>query len=224
MTIIREFEKFPSVEEMREFTSTWDTILFDMDGTLLHTEPLHALAIKNCLPAVEFPLHYQGHSFQTPRELHEYFRGHNDERVYWVFKDILKDAFPDSLEGFIEAKNKQLCTQVEEVLLKQSFSFEVRSFLNDFKGSSKSLGLVSASQRPVVVSFSEKLNLSQWFSVIMGAEDTKKTKPDPMPYIEAMKRLGSEARRTLIFEDSQSGLESAIASGASVVKVGWYDS
>ena len=57
------------------------------------------------------------------------------------------------------------------------------------------------------------------FSVLISASDGLPSKPLPDSYLECMKRLELEASACLILEDSDSGLEAAIASGARVVHI-----
>ncbi len=53
----------------------------------------------------------------------------------------------------------------------------------------------------------------------------EKSKPDPWPYLEAMKRLGSSSEETIIMEDSINGIKSAIAAGCKVIAINsiWQD-
>jgi len=56
--------------------------------------------------------------------------------------------------------------------------------------------------------------LNQYLDLKMGRSQTPLTKPFPDPYVEAMRRLNSTPEKTLIFEDSPTGLQSAKSSGA----------
>lgn len=222
MPLLGKLESLNSLKDKSLIPDTIKGILFDMDGTLLHTEPLHALAISKVLPSFDFPLLYNENSFADGEALHEFFRGQSDIVVFKVFKEIFGDNWRESEESFIEKKNDFLDKNVSDQQLSQCMAGEMFSFLNDLKETDIKMALVSASQKPVVTSFSNKLDLERWFEFTMGAEDTEKTKPDPMPYIEAMKRLGINPKETLIFEDSESGLKSALASQAFVYQVSWY--
>jgi beta-phosphoglucomutase-like phosphatase (HAD superfamily) len=66
-------------------------------------------------------------------------------------------------------------------------------------------------------------NLPQnYFKETVAAGDIERTKPFPDPYLHAAKLLGVEISTCLIFEDSQTGITAATASGAFVVAIPHY--
>jgi beta-phosphoglucomutase-like phosphatase (HAD superfamily) len=78
--------------------------------------------------------------------------------------------------------------------------------------------LVSASPRTLVDAVVS--NLAQnYFKETVAAGDIERTKPFPDPYLHAAKLLGVDISKCLIFEDSQTGITAATASGAFVVAI-----
>lgn len=63
------------------------------------------------------------------------------------------------------------------------------------------------------------LGIAQYFDLILTGIDVKKGKPEPEIYIKSMAALGVTPEETLIFEDSDIGIEAAIASGARYIRV-----
>ncbi|ESP91717.1 MULTISPECIES: HAD-IA family hydrolase [Pseudoalteromonas] len=57
---------------------------------------------------------------------------------------------------------------------------------------------------------------------LVGAEDVQNGKPDPEPFISAAKKLGLPCRDCLVFEDSDAGVQGALAAGCDVVVVGRF--
>lgn len=78
--------------------------------------------------------------------------------------------------------------------------------------------LVSASPRTLVDAVISGLAYN-YFDNTVAAGDIARTKPFPDPYIHAAKLLGVEISKCLIFEDSQTGITAATASGAFVVAI-----
>ncbi len=57
------------------------------------------------------------------------------------------------------------------------------------------------------------------FDVVVAGDRVRRPKPDPEPYLTAARQLGVEATACVAVEDSRSGIASAVASGARVVAV-----
>lgn len=68
-------------------------------------------------------------------------------------------------------------------------------------------------------SFLEALKLEEAFAEIVLAEDVTAGKPDPAPYRAALKALGITAKHALAFEDSPSGIRSAVGTGLSTIGI-----
>ena len=62
-------------------------------------------------------------------------------------------------------------------------------------------------------------NKKDLFELIISAEDVKNKKPNPEGFIKAMNYFDINPKDTLIFEDSDIGIEAAIKSGANVLKI-----
>jgi len=69
------------------------------------------------------------------------------------------------------------------------------------------------------MSLLEYHNISSLFELILTQEDVINTKPDPEGFIKAINYFGTTPENTLIFEDSDSGIEAAKKCGASILKV-----
>ena len=78
--------------------------------------------------------------------------------------------------------------------------------------------LVSASPRNIVDAVLDNVG-HDLFPFSISADDVKKTKPDPEGYLKAASMSGSEIINCLVFEDSLTGMNAAIASGAYLIGV-----
>jgi beta-phosphoglucomutase len=79
--------------------------------------------------------------------------------------------------------------------------------------------VVSASEDIIVTETLKCFEISMHVDLQMGRNQTVLTKPHPEPYLEGMRRLKTTHTKTLIFEDSPTGIASAVASGASVIRI-----
>jgi HAD superfamily hydrolase (TIGR01509 family) len=59
--------------------------------------------------------------------------------------------------------------------------------------------------------------LLHWFEGIVSAEELAEAKPHPLPYLTGLELLGGTVERSFAFEDSRSGIRSAVAAGLRVV-------
>lgn len=208
-----------SVPTLATLTQTFpgvDTFLFDMDGTLFDTEKYHTLAMQAI-----------GHEQKVippfgPKELHALMMGKADHLVFEIIKDW--PGFPPSwsCRDFVDEKNRHLLKLLSSVNGSTFISPLITSLLAELNQSKLKVGLVTSSEKVITEELLKLANIAGQFSFILTRDDSLKVKPDPWPYLKAMDFFKSSAGETLVFEDSNVGLEAARASGAHVVKAQWY--
>ena len=81
------------------------------------------------------------------------------------------------------------------------------------------LAVASGGLKPLVVATLEALGIRQYFGVVVTYEDVAHGKPAPDTYLEAARQLGVEPARCLVFEDTPLGIASATAAGMQSVLV-----
>jgi len=79
--------------------------------------------------------------------------------------------------------------------------------------------IVSGSPRASIAKTLEFLGIADKFDTIVGAEDYRRGKPDPEPFLTASRRLNVPASQCLVFEDADAGIASAKAAGMAWVRV-----
>jgi beta-phosphoglucomutase len=204
-------DTFPTWEQIREQYPDIEAILFDMDGTLFPTETQHAQALHLLLTKLD-------KCFWDVRDLEKKFAGLSDEQVFEKIQP--KTNLEMSAAEFVEMKNECFLINVKNAdkLLRP----EVKNLLDEVSQSELSLGLVTSSEKSVCESLLKKFKIHNLFDVILTREDTSENKPHPMPYLEAMKFLSLSPTKTLVFEDSNTGIQSATDSGAIVIQAKWF--
>ena len=179
-------------------TKTFEAVLFDMDGTLVDTEP-YWLEAETALMA-RF-----GYTWREDDQRH--CLGGPLPRV---------GDYMHSLVGVNDGTffMNELIAGVEE-LFQRGITFMPggRELLTEIHKAGIPLALVSASPRTLVNATLNSL-AANTFQVSISSHDVTKSKPDPEPYIKAASLLGVDIANCLVLEDSIVGITSAQASGA----------
>jgi HAD superfamily hydrolase (TIGR01509 family) len=173
-------------------------LIFDMDGTLVHSDPVH-------LEAFAAVLKDEGVAIDE-----EIYRskiiGRTNEAI---FASLLPHLPVDRHEAYADEKEatfRRMATQLKplEGLL---------DLLDWAEGSGIKIALVTNAPRLNADHMLEVLGLAGRFKVEITIEEVERGKPDPLPYLTAIERLGISAGEAIAFEDSPSGMRAAKAAG-----------
>jgi HAD superfamily hydrolase (TIGR01509 family) len=190
---------------MKAFISrkAYAAILFDCDGTLTDSMPVHYLAWHRTLAqyGIEFPesRFYELAGVPTDRII-ELLAG--EQR-------IAVDA------GLVAAEKEQAFLQQIHLLKPIDVVLDVAEH---FRGRLP-MAVASGGVRDVIVQQLERIGCADWFDAIVTAEDTKRHKPFPDVFLEAARRLAVEPTQCLVYEDADLGLEAARAAGMDAIDV-----
>ena len=179
-------------------------ILFDLDGTVIDSEPLYQKGEINL---------FQEYGVEIPDEDWKIFRGTTEQDFYTI-----------SMKKYNIKEDRKIFINKGRVYIKKEFDKNLK-FKRDFlkfhhyiKDKYK-IGLVTASPLHSFEYVDRILNLKKYFSKIITNNDTNRSKPAPDPYIKMMKLLNLNPKETLIIEDSINGMNSAKSSLANVVGI-----
>ncbi len=177
-------------------------VIFDMDGVIVDSEPLHEQAQEEIFDRLGFSVSSEELlSFKGRPEVDVYSgvleRHGNGRFELWdvieakrtIYRRLLADAQP--VEGALE-------------------------LLHALHGQLP-LGMAtsaSATDQQFVVN---RFGIRELFDVIVTAEDVTRAKPHPEPYLLAAERLGVRPEETVVIEDTLNGIRSARSAGCKVV-------
>ncbi len=179
-----------------------DTLLFDLDGTLTDTDALHVRAYQDLLAPMGRSISHGDYksrimgaaneaimSWMFPGEPIERHRALADEKER-LFRSLIRTMQP--LPGLLD-------------LLSWARRHEVKC------------AVVTNAPRANAEMMLSGLGLAERFPVLVLGDELGRGKPDPLPYLTALDRLGADASRALAFEDSRSGVAAAHAAGIETV-------
>jgi beta-phosphoglucomutase len=184
----------------------FDSILFDFDGVLADTEPVHCASWAEVLATQGITLDWTVYR--------ERFMGIDDREMLRIL--AAESSQPrewESLWKLYPAKKDRFRASV---MAAPPFDPALRTFLEDLN-SRYVLGVVSSSSCSEIEPLLEAGELRGYFRTVVGGENVKRHKPAPDPYLLAADRLG--LRAPLVVEDSEAGLASGRAAGFEVLAV-----
>ncbi|MGO4569869.1 HAD family hydrolase [Rhizobium sp. 2YAF20] len=174
------------------------SLLFDLDGTLADTDALHLRAFQEVLQGCD-------------SEIDEsYYRSHIAGRTN---ARIIAEAFPEASaeERLALAARKERFYRANLAgVTAVSGASEILEWARE---SRLRCAVVTTSPRESVEAVLGVLGLRQFFSFLVAGDEVERGKPDPLPYLTALRTLGISERDAVAFEDSLSGIASACAAG-----------
>lgn len=174
-------------------------VIFDMDGTLLDTEPLFEKSWNDIGEKWGFEgidkLYCQivGRSADTIIELLE--------KIYGKEKDCRK---------FFEERMQYFTTLVENGVPMKTGCIELLSFLKE-----QNISMALATSTPMYITGTnlKKTGIGEYLNAVVTSEMVERGKPAPDIFIEAGRRIGAKKEECIVCEDSYNGITAAHAAG-----------
>jgi HAD superfamily hydrolase (TIGR01509 family) len=187
-------------------------VLFDFDGVLVNSEPLHYLALRDALLTADVGIdqeEYLGH----------YLAYDDREAIRIALERHGRPHAPEQVQELAERKAALFDARLAEIPFFPGARVLVRELAREVP-----LAIASGALRREIEAVLTAGGLRNAFTAIVGADDVSRGKPDPEPYLTAMARLAPAAPglapdECLVFEDSMPGIAAARAAGMKVVAV-----
>ncbi|MBI3034181.1 HAD family phosphatase [Candidatus Woesearchaeota archaeon] len=179
-------------------------VIFDMDGVIIDSEPLHFAAYKKVLErhgkTITADVYKKWFGIQ-PRVTLRHFLGIDDE-------EKLKELALEKDSYFRESVRRDLKPINGSVEL-----------LHKIKSLGYKVALATAATQGNADLILGKLSLGNFFDAVVTAADTKKGKPDPEVFIKAAEKLNAKPDECVIVEDSKHGIQAARNAGMKCIAV-----
>lgn len=187
-------------------------VVFDFDGVIADSEPLHYQALKDSL----IP---EGVLINQEEYLRSYL-AYDDRGAIRIALEQHGVPFEADRVHAIATRKAAL---FEELLRQVPFFPGVPELVRSLAGEVP-LAIASGARREEIEAILETGGLRSCFVAIVGAEDVARGKPDPEPYQAALRQIlprapGLVAQDCVAFEDSMAGIASAREAGMMVVAV-----
>lgn len=177
-------------------------LLFDLDGTLLHSDPLHVAVFVEMFAR-------RGKVIDSSDYLRLIHGRSNAEVFTQNFPGEDAAALADAKEAAFRARLGSTAPATPGLVDLLAFATA-----NDIP-----CAVVTNAPRENAVAMLSAIGLADRFPVVVASGDTAEAKPHPAPYRLALRRLGADAGKSLAFEDSPSGIAAAVAAGLTTVGI-----
>ncbi|MCD6339399.1 MAG: HAD family phosphatase [Verrucomicrobia bacterium] len=176
-----------------------EAVIFDMDGVLVDSEPLHRAAFLDVFAELG---HADDHGVRF-----ENFYGRSDRAVWEDFLGRHRAPWP--IERLMEEKEARF---LERLRRERPVFPEIPSLAAEL-AKRRRLAVASSSPRKIIETVLDMAGLRPFFQTYAGAEDVRRLKPDPEIFLLAAERLGVPPRACAVVEDSPAGIEAANRAG-----------
>lgn len=184
------------------------TVIFDMDGVIVDTEPVHRYA---------YYLQFSELNIEVPEEMYTSFTGFSTKNTF----QSIKNYFPSveqEVEDLIQRKrnifNDAFDTKEDLYLLDG-----VENLIKDLYLNGIQLILASSASKVTIDRVFTRFNLHQYFTDIVSGEDFPQSKPNPAIFNHAASLSIAPKEECIIIEDSTNGIKAA--KGAGIYCVGY---
>jgi HAD superfamily hydrolase (TIGR01509 family) len=177
------------------------TVIFDMDGVIVDTEPVHSYAYFQ---------HFAELNIDVSKDMFTSFMGNSTRNTF----QKLKELFP--IEGEVED-----LIQRKRTLFNDAFDNKedlyliegVEKLIQDLHGNGMQLILASSAAKVTIDRVFRRFNLHQYFTHIVSGEDFPNSKPHPAIFEHAASLSIAPKENCIVIEDSTNGIRAAKAAG-----------
>lgn len=177
------------------------TVIFDMDGVLVNSEPLH-----HEVSLVQF----KDLNIEVTDDIFATFTGNSNKMIYQKLKDRFQ--LSHNIEDLISSKNTLFIDAFDK---RQDLHLMpgVKELIIDLHQNGIQLIVASSSEMEIINKVFERFGLDQYFTHKVSGNDFPESKPNPAIFLKAASYSKAPIEECIIIEDSTNGIKAAKAAG-----------
>ena len=179
-------------------------VIFDMDGVIVNSEPLHERAFYALMDQLGYG---HNHGIRVAD-----FIGRSDTELWLEF--IAKHRPAQPIKELLALKRKLVIGLLRDEEIFAGLPELIENVARRYR-----IALASGSERPFIDAVLALKDLRHFFPVIADAGEVAKGKPAPDIFLLAARRLGVEPEECWVIEDSKPGITAGLAAGMRVIAV-----
>lgn len=177
------------------------TVIFDMDGVIVDTEPVHHFAYYQ---------HFNELNIEVSDEMYRSFTGNSTRNIFQKLKaqfDLQEDV-----EDLILRK-RHLFNEAFDLKEDLYLIDGVEELIKDLHANGIQLIVASSASKVTINRVFTRFNLHQYFTHIVSGEDFPKSKPHPAIFEHAASLSVAPKENCIVIEDSTNGIQAAVSAG-----------
>ncbi|ESU20250.1 phosphatase/phosphohexomutase [Flavobacterium enshiense DK69] len=184
------------------------TVIFDMDGVIVDTEPVHKYA---------YFTHFDELGIQVSEEMYASFTGNSTRNVFQRIKDTF--GLEHDVEDLILRK-RHLFNEAFDTKPDLELISGVHDLIKNLHENGMQLILASSASKGTIQRVFNRFDLHQYFTHKVSGEDFPKSKPDPAIFLHAASLSVAPKENCIVIEDSTSGIKASKA--AEIFCIGYH--
>jgi HAD superfamily hydrolase (TIGR01509 family) len=177
------------------------TVIFDMDGVIVDTEPVHHFA---------YDQHFKELKIDVTPEMYASFTGSSTKNIYSIIKHNFN--LNDEVERLVQGKRRLFNAAFdnkEDLYLLDG----VEELIKELHAKGMQLVLASSSANETIERIFNRFKLHPYFTYKVSGEDFPKSKPHPAIFLKAAELSNTPVENCIVIEDSTNGIKAANAAG-----------